>query len=252
MNDGGITAAVLAHNAVDRIHGCLDALLAQTRPPDEIVVIDNGSEDLTTSVVQRDYPAVRLVRVGRNTGCSGGRNRQLNAAGHRYVMIVDDDAVLHETCLEHLVKAMRQHPDASIWSPRVCYEHDRGLIQSDGVTIHYLGEAVLINPDRRLDGRRPTAPPISSTRRPTTSRCPRSRSSRRSRAGSPTSSTATPPRRSAGSTRAISSAAATASSRCGSTSAAGPSTRSRARSSSTGSSGAVSSSSVSRFATAGC
>lgn len=153
MDDAGITVAVLTHNAADRIRECLDAILAQTRPPDEIVVVDNGSEDLTVAVLERDYPHVRVVRCEHNTGCSGGRNRQLAAASHRLVMIVDDDVVLDRACLEQLVKAMRDHPDASIWSPRACYEHDRGLIQSDGSCLHYLGEAVLINADRRLDGR---------------------------------------------------------------------------------------------------
>jgi GT2 family glycosyltransferase len=157
MEAGGITVAVLAHNAASRITECLNAILEQTRAPDEIVVIDNGSEDATAALVECNYPSIRVIRTNHNTGCSGGRNRQLTAAGHRYVMIVDDDAILERSCLEELTEAMRKRPDASIWSPRVCYEQNRGMIQFDGVNVHYLGEADLINPDRRLDGWHPTA-----------------------------------------------------------------------------------------------
>lgn len=82
------------------------------------------------------YPNASLVSTGSNTGCSGGRNRQLSAACYGLVMVVDDDAFLHPSCLEELAKAVCELPDAAICSPRVCYEQDRGLVQSDRVNLY--------------------------------------------------------------------------------------------------------------------
>jgi GT2 family glycosyltransferase len=147
-----ITVAVLAHNAESRIAQCLEAILDQTRPADEVVVIDNASDDHTGAIVRAKYPDVRIVRSNKNSGCSGGRNLQLNAARYRHVMLVDDDAFLARSCLAVLEKAVLERPDGALFGPRVCYDHNRSLIQFDGVMIHYLGEAVLINPERGLDG----------------------------------------------------------------------------------------------------
>jgi GT2 family glycosyltransferase len=142
-----ITVAVLAHNARDELRGCLDAVLNQTYPPAEVVVIDNASTDQTPAFIRESYPRVRLVRSETNGGCSGGRNLQLREPTHRHVMVVDHDVVLNTRCLEELADAVTALPDASIWSPRVCYEQDPGVIQFDGVALHFIGEAVLTHPD---------------------------------------------------------------------------------------------------------
>jgi glycosyltransferase involved in cell wall biosynthesis len=55
-----ITVVVCAYNEALLIRGCLYSLLAQTRPPDEILVINNASTD-ETGVVAREVPSVRVL-----------------------------------------------------------------------------------------------------------------------------------------------------------------------------------------------
>lgn len=121
----------------------------QTRAADEVIVVDNASQDGTGDLVEAHYPAVVVHRNAKNSGCSGGRNDQIRRSTHQYVMIVDDDAFLDPGCLEALESAVATRPDASIWAPRICYEQDRERIQFDGGgDIHFVCEAVLRNPDR--------------------------------------------------------------------------------------------------------
>lgn len=145
-----ISVAVLAYNAQHRIHQCLNSVMNQTHPPDEVIVIDNCSSDQTAVIVKHDFPNVRLVVNQTNSGCSGGRNLQVRHATYPFVMIIDDDAFLAPDCLSELEKAVQKIPYASVWSPRICYEQDPGLVQFDGVDLHFLGEAVLVNPERRI------------------------------------------------------------------------------------------------------
>jgi len=58
----GLTIAVIvcAYNEDRLLAGCLHSLRAQTRPPDEILVIDNASTD-DTGAVARAVPGVRLI-----------------------------------------------------------------------------------------------------------------------------------------------------------------------------------------------
>jgi GT2 family glycosyltransferase len=145
-----ISTAILTYNSATRIQACIDSVLEQTRPADEIVVIDNASTDETISTIENNYPTVRVERFKTNTGCSGGRNRQIAKSSHRYVMIIDDDATLEPHCLQELEKAILDHPDAAIWSPRICYSQNKNLVQFDGAQIHYTGESIVINGERLL------------------------------------------------------------------------------------------------------
>ena len=55
-----ITAIVCAYNEAPYLPACLFSLLAQTRPPDEILVINNASTDATAAVA-RTVPGVRVI-----------------------------------------------------------------------------------------------------------------------------------------------------------------------------------------------
>ena len=69
-----VSVIVCAHNEARQVAACLHSLLAQTRPPDEILVINNASTD-ETGAVARQIPGVRVVDeprkglvVARETG----------------------------------------------------------------------------------------------------------------------------------------------------------------------------------------
>ena len=54
-----ISVIVCAHNEAQYLGACLHSLLAQTRLPDEILVVNNASTDETGAVARR-VPGVRL------------------------------------------------------------------------------------------------------------------------------------------------------------------------------------------------
>lgn len=69
-----ITAIVCAYNEASVLPACLHSLLAQTRPPDEIIVVNNASTDGTDGAA-RAVPGVRVIHepvkglvVARETG----------------------------------------------------------------------------------------------------------------------------------------------------------------------------------------
>ncbi len=86
-----ISVIVPAYNSEATIGACLQSLLAQSRAPDEIVVVDDGSRDGTVDIVSK-YP-VRLVRLARNAGPGVARNEGAKVASGDILAFTDSDCV---------------------------------------------------------------------------------------------------------------------------------------------------------------
>jgi glycosyltransferase involved in cell wall biosynthesis len=84
-----ISAIVCAYNEAEYLPACLFSLLSQTRPPDEILVINNASTDETGAVARR-VPGVRVVDEPTK-GLVGARERARGEARGDVLAFVDAD-----------------------------------------------------------------------------------------------------------------------------------------------------------------
>lgn len=104
-----IYAVVLTYNRKDLLKRCLDALHAQTRPCDGIIVIDNASTDGTEQMVlDLALPGLELYVLSNNIGASGGFNAGFRMAYQRgadFVWMMDDDVIPNPDALQRLVEA---------------------------------------------------------------------------------------------------------------------------------------------------
>ncbi len=83
--------AVPCYNGENFLGATLESLLAQTHPPDAIVVVDDGSRDGSRAVAER-FPAVRLLVHEANTGLAAARNTALAAMDCDVILYIDVDA----------------------------------------------------------------------------------------------------------------------------------------------------------------
>ena len=87
----------------DAVRATLDSLLAQTRPPAEVLVVDNHPE----SVIGRAFDAarlpVRVLRPGRNLGYPQACNFAAPHASQPWMFFLNPDAHADEDCLERLL-----------------------------------------------------------------------------------------------------------------------------------------------------
>jgi glycosyltransferase involved in cell wall biosynthesis len=98
-----------AWNAESFIAEALDSALTQTRPPDELVVNDDGSTDGTVEVVQRYGGAVTLL-TSEHAGQSAGKNRALAQATGDFIAPLDADDVWLPHHLERLLGVFDDDP----------------------------------------------------------------------------------------------------------------------------------------------
>jgi len=85
-----ISAIIPAYNREKTIGRAIDSVLAQEYPASEIIVIDDGSKDHTSRVVQDYGEKVRYV-YQENEGVAAARNRGVKEAKHEWVAFLDSD-----------------------------------------------------------------------------------------------------------------------------------------------------------------
>lgn len=77
-------------NRAERIAGALESVLSQTRPPQEIIVVDDGSSDATRETIAREFPEIRYCHQA-NRGVSSARNTGIAMASGDWIAFLDSD-----------------------------------------------------------------------------------------------------------------------------------------------------------------
>ena len=105
-----ISVIVCAHDEERFIAGCVASLLAQTRTPDEILVINNASGD-RTGAIAASFPGVRVVDEPRK-GLVMARERGRHEAVGDLLVYMDADCRAPIRWLAHIERHFERQPQA--------------------------------------------------------------------------------------------------------------------------------------------
>lgn len=112
-----VTVITVTYNRTKTLQKCVEALLKQTYPVDEIIIVDNNSceeEKRRIEAIAEQHDCIRLIYLKENRGGAGGFEAGMRAArepGADWYWLMDDDAYPRKECLETLLKYGRQLPD---------------------------------------------------------------------------------------------------------------------------------------------
>lgn len=140
-----LSAVVVNWNGRDYLPRCLEALLAQVPPPDEVIVVDNHSDDGSREVVAAAFPQVRVLDTGRNGGPCLARNIGVRAAAHELCLCLDNDVVLHPGALAAMRRCLEADARAAMVQARSVCGDDPTIVHYDGGELHFLGTLILHN-----------------------------------------------------------------------------------------------------------
>lgn len=114
-----ISVVILTWNSVGKIEPCIESLGQGTQVPDEIIVVDNGSKDITRAVLAEQFPGVRVIRNTYNLGVARARNQGLTSARGTSVLVLDDDTIMQSEALARLVAVLDTNPTVAMCGPQL-------------------------------------------------------------------------------------------------------------------------------------
>ena len=104
-----ISVVIPTYNRAAFLAETLDAIFAQTLPPDEIIIVDDGSTD-NTDLVLRAYAGRLQVITIANSGDLVARNVGLSRATGELVAFCDSDDIWHENFLASMIELWLAEP----------------------------------------------------------------------------------------------------------------------------------------------
>jgi len=121
MNENNISFSIVCplYNKEKYIKDTIESVLSQTYVNWELIIIDDGSTDNSVSVVQ-NYLCKNIILLHRShfshkKGGSVSRNIGIKHAKGSYLLFLDADDVLSETCLEQRRKYIIKYPEFNFY-----------------------------------------------------------------------------------------------------------------------------------------
>ena len=135
-----VSLITTVRNEAASIDSFLETVAGQTRPPDEVVVVDGGSTDGTVEAIERRIAAGMPIRLIVDSSANIARGRNLGVAAARFDLIAATDAGcrLAPDWLQRLLRPLCEDPAVDVASgfyriePRSLFEHVNGLLTLPG------------------------------------------------------------------------------------------------------------------------
>ena len=108
-----ISLIIPTYNRCSLLKRALNSVLEQTRLPDEIIVVDDGSTDNTVDMLNNEFPQVTTI-THVNKGVSAARNSGIQQAKGDWIAFLDSDDTWLAEKLAAQIRALQQAPDFKV------------------------------------------------------------------------------------------------------------------------------------------
>ena len=127
MSNASVSVIVLDIDGGPMLERCLQSIAAQTLPPDEVIVLDNGSR------VAVKAASARVMRSESNLGFAEGVNRAAREATGAFLAVVNNDVTLDPRWLATVMAAMRE--DERLGAVQTVIRSDPQFVDGAGIAI---------------------------------------------------------------------------------------------------------------------
>jgi glycosyltransferase involved in cell wall biosynthesis len=126
MSNLKVSCIIAVYNGRQYLAEAIESLRAQSRPIDEIIVVDDGSTDDSAEIAAGFGPPVVVIRQ-KNAGQSAARNHGVHASHGDLLSFLDADDLIHPRKTERQLARLEAAPQLALiaayaqnfWSPEI-------------------------------------------------------------------------------------------------------------------------------------
>lgn len=133
-----LTVIIVNWNGGSLLDDCLTQLSRQTRTPDRVLLMDNGSTDGSAARAAL-FPSVTVRLLGENLGFAAANNRALAECDTDFVALLNPDAIPDTNWLEMLMEAADQNPRVAAFGSKQMMAGQVGILDGIGDAYHMSG-----------------------------------------------------------------------------------------------------------------
>ena len=135
-----LSVVIVAHNSAADLARSLPALADELKAGDEVVIVDNASDDDLAGVVKETLPAATILAMGSNAGFAAAINHGSAVTNGDLLLILNPDAKVEPGFGDAIRKPIDEHPDWAAWMGLVaCHEGGKLVVNSWGNPVHFTG-----------------------------------------------------------------------------------------------------------------
>ena len=139
MKEPRVSIVIVTWNNEKDISVCLQSVFKQDYRNYNVIVVDNASTDRTAMIVEKEFPAVKIIKLNKNIYLTGGNNTGIKFAMENYspefVMVLNPDTKVEPNLISSLLEVIQKDPKIGAAGPKVKFwnNQNEGLINSAGL-----------------------------------------------------------------------------------------------------------------------
>lgn len=120
INGLDLSIIIVSWNTKEYLKGCLKSVEKEKKELScEVFVVDNASSDGSPEMVKKEFPQVILHANENNVGFARANNQAIQGCRGRYILLLNPDTVVLDSCLKKMFEFMEKHPDVGASGGRI-------------------------------------------------------------------------------------------------------------------------------------
>jgi len=116
-----LSVIVISYNTKEFLKKCIDDIQAYSEGiSKEIIVVDNNSQDGSSTMIKDNFPSVKLIENKVNYGFARANIQGFKIAqGQKYILLINSDAFVQKTTIPDTIKFIEEHKEYGILGCRI-------------------------------------------------------------------------------------------------------------------------------------
>ncbi len=145
-----LTVIIPNYNGKHLLKECFDSLKYQNSVS-EVIVVDNGSNDGSTSYIESNYPEFNLIKNEKNMGFATAVNQGIKNSNTDFILLLNNDVVLEKNIISSLLQCIKKDEKIFAVASKMVQYHDRNLIDDAGDEYTLLGYTKKVGNNRSAE-----------------------------------------------------------------------------------------------------